>query len=133
MLLLVILQIISTEPLKENECWISRGVGESPQNVLPRLDLPEVSNAPGGVLIPIETSQYLSTKLRCLWRWPEVCQSVINTEKELCDTRIKDLSEQIEVLKIGKPVPSNNWFLWLGAGAVSGAFVGLIAGILVAK
>jgi hypothetical protein len=133
MLLCLILLTTLTEPSKANECWIDKGIGFAPENVQPRVDLPDVSNTPEGILIPIETSKYLSTKLRCLWRWPEVCQSIINAEKELSGTRIKNLSEQIEELKISNPESKDDFWLWITASVCGGVITGLISGIIISK
>jgi hypothetical protein len=125
--------------LKENEkpiynsCWVSNGIDRAPDNVQPRTDLPEVSNHDGGVLIPIETANYLSYKLRCLWRYPEVCNTVIDANKQIYDNRVKDLTEQIERLKKIEPDKPDRWWLWTALGVVGGASIGLVAGVLAAK
>ena len=127
------LALISTTPLRESNCWVDQGVGNAPANVEPRKDLPKSIEVDGKILIDKDLSQYLSHHLRCLWQWPEVCQTILNGEKAISDARINDLNSQLaRAGQIGIYEPIPHW-VWVVGGFVGGAFVGLTVGIVIER
>ena len=99
-------------------CWIDQGFGRAPRNNLV-LDIPLVQSAEGGYLFPAETTAEVLRRLRCLERWPDAAQIV--------------LDEQAAVLTT-PPAPVENGVPWLhvvlvsGGALLAGVLVGLIAG-----
>jgi hypothetical protein len=117
-----------------NECFIDRGIGLSPDNKAIDINLPKAVDHENGVLLPKETSAALSKKLKCLWAWPDACQIVINTQKDILLSQIRGLEEiNKEIINKAKDQNPYNTPIWVWplVGGVGGCLAGFGLGFLV--